>query len=447
MPHHSPFGFIIAFAALALIGCDRTFVDETPPELDILAPGFDIIFETNRAELQVQAFSFREIALVTVNGEAMNYQAEQDTWRALILLDEGMNTFVVTATDVGGLATSDTLIALRTALAIQGTPLMLPEPRYGHTATRLLSGDVLVTGGATNESDGGTTKAFLVDDLTGQVTLLPASLNEPRVGHTATLVPDGRVFILGGSRTSAVNLEDERELVEAVEVFDPVTQTFSIVPVDGPAIRRTEHTATLYAPSDGLFIDVYGGRGDVDYFREGTLATRYDARRFEWVEGTLFARSPSIGLDIEPIAGHASAPLSSPTALPYQNLVVGTYFLDDAEDTAHWFFNYTEAQGFREQPAPAPQLSRTQHSATTVADGIVLLFGGDKGAPTEPAFPSELYIDAVQQYYQFSSTSVPPVTRSQHTATFVGNGRILILGGLTPAGQPTATSHFFHLPL
>jgi len=317
------------------------------------------------------------------------------------------------------------------------------------------SGEVLVTGGATAVSGEGTRTAFLVNGVNGRITPLDARLNEPRIGHTATLVPDGRVFILGGSRRTADTLDEdvdlletsEEALVETVEVFDPISQTFSVVPFDGQPIRRTEHTATLYAPTDGLFLDVYGGRGDVDYFTDNTIATRDDVRRFEWVDGTFIARSPSIGLDIEPISGHATAPLADPTVLPYQNLVTGTYFLDGSEDNTHWFFTYTQNEGFRERPAPLPQLSRTQHTATAVADGVVLLFGGDRGSPDQPAFPSEVYVDAVQSYYQFLPEAVPPISLSQHTATFVGNGRILLLGGLTTTGQPSAAGYFLQLPL
>ncbi|MEM6647954.1 MAG: kelch repeat-containing protein [Bacteroidota bacterium] len=447
MSTHALRGLTLLLVALVATACDRTFIDETTPTIEVVAPAFDTVFSSRQADLEVRASSFREIASVAVNGEAMQYQATQDVWQAPLILRDGINTFIVTAADEQGLTTSDTLVAVRTALEIRSAPFALPEPRYGHTATRLLSGDVLVTGGATNESDGGTQAAFLVDDLSGRVTALDDGLNAARIGHTATLVPDGRVFILGGSRRVGDALEGEDDLLESVEVFDPVTEAFTTVPFDGQPIRRTEHTATLYAPDDGLFIDIYGGRGDVDYLNDGTIATRDDARRFEWVEGTLVARSPSIGLDIEPISGQATAPLSDPTVLPYRNLVTGTYFLDGSADGAHWFFSYTQDEGLRDRPAPTPQLPRTQHTATAVTDGVVLLFGGDSGSPDQPAFPSELYVDAVESYYQFLPEAVPPVTRSQHTATFVGNGRILVLGGLTTAGQPSAVGYFFHLPL
>src|SRR5688500_18408046 len=68
--------------------------------------------------------------------------------------------------------------------------------RAGHTATLLLDGRVLITGGY----DGGIGKlsrAELYDPATGAFTLTGDLLNA-RYSHTATLLPDGKVLIAGG---------------------------------------------------------------------------------------------------------------------------------------------------------------------------------------------------------------------------------------------------------
>lgn len=71
-------------------------------------------------------------------------------------------------------------------------------------------------------------------------------LNVERRGHTATLLEDGKVLIVGGDNATGV--------VSQAEIFDPVSRT-SVVAASIPA--RTDHTATRL--SDGRVL-VIGGR-------------------------------------------------------------------------------------------------------------------------------------------------------------------------------------------
>ena len=65
-----------------------------------------------------------------------------------------------------------------------------------------------------------------------------------RVGHTATLLNDGRVLVVGGD-----------EATPAAEVYDPETNSWRLTPQ--PFGVRVDHTAVLMP--DGTVLVVAGG--------------------------------------------------------------------------------------------------------------------------------------------------------------------------------------------
>src|SRR5207302_2044423 len=74
-----------------------------------------------------------------------------------------------------------------------------------------------------------------------------ADMQVARQGHTATLLADGRIVLIGGENASGP--------VGAAEVYDPAAGTFS--PAGSSLVPRADHTATLLA--DGRVL-VAGGR-------------------------------------------------------------------------------------------------------------------------------------------------------------------------------------------
>jgi len=93
----------------------------------------------------------------------------------------------------------------------------MTTPRYGHTATLLRTGKVLVAGGAGPKNCNGssTRTAELFDPATGTWSET-GSLNTARSNHTATLLQNGEVLVAGGAADTSA------------ELYDPTTGTWRI---------------------------------------------------------------------------------------------------------------------------------------------------------------------------------------------------------------------------
>lgn len=110
----------------------------------------------------------------------------------------------------------------------------------GQSRTLLSDGRTLLLGGF--DSKGIPLKDASVVNTGGTQKLV--GMNFARSGHSATVLPDGTVFIFGG-------IGSDRHLVTSAELFDPATQQFFILP-DVLAIPRSFHTATLL--TDGTIL-------------------------------------------------------------------------------------------------------------------------------------------------------------------------------------------------
>jgi N-acetylneuraminic acid mutarotase len=126
---------------------------------------------------------------------------------------------------------------------LTGSPSL---PRSHHTATLLRDGNVLVVGGS---DSGGTVLADAeIYDFSTQTWSSTRPLHFARSGHAATELADGRVLVVGGGITQAIT---------SAEIYDPRTQAWTDT---GPLqqAREGHHTATLL--SDGRVL-VVGGDG------------------------------------------------------------------------------------------------------------------------------------------------------------------------------------------
>ena len=121
----------------------------------------------------------------------------------------------------------------------------MAEARFSHTATLLPDGMVLVAGGCCSgrlpENVDSLTSAEMYDPVGGSWTTT-GGLIEPRDSHTATLLPDGRLLVAGGSRSSGGGFGIEPYPLASVELYDPGSGSWTAT---GNMIGARQGTATL----------------------------------------------------------------------------------------------------------------------------------------------------------------------------------------------------------
>jgi hypothetical protein len=120
--------------------------------------------------------------------------------------------------------------------------------RWLHTATLLADGRVLILGGRTAK-DSVRATAELYDPGSGRFSSA-GSMRDGRQQHTATRLPDGRVFIAGGYWSDGQSWR----VLSSTEMYDPASGQFREVGSMGTA--RQGHGAVLLG--DGRVLIVGG---------------------------------------------------------------------------------------------------------------------------------------------------------------------------------------------
>src|SRR5436309_5885806 len=134
---------------------------------------------------------------------------------------------------------------------ILGTAQLNTE-RRGHTATLLQNGKILIVGGE-NQSGIIVSQAEILDPASLTSTPAPAAAS-PRTDHTATLLSDGRVLISGG--------RDQMSALDSTQIYDASLNSFS----SGPSLKRARSGHSATALADGKILIVGGdatGSGEV----------------------------------------------------------------------------------------------------------------------------------------------------------------------------------------
>jgi len=266
------------------------------------------------------------------------------------------------------------------------------KARWGHTATLLRDGKVLVAGSYRNGSDP-LASAELYDPSRRSWTAT-GNMTTGRGGHTATLLPDGKVLVVGGGAEDN-SLEGGPRSASA-ELFDPGSGKWTAT---GSMIEaRKGFTATLLP--DGTVL-VAGGDGGY------TAAELYDPRSGKWsVTGSM----------ADGRFGHTATLLSDGNVL-----VTGGCACSEPGAWASAELYHPSSR--RWTATGSMGMARIFHTATLLADGTVIVvndgLAGDRPASAERYDPSS---------GKWTATASPAGARFGYTATLLLDGQVLVTG-------------------
>ncbi len=271
---------------------------------------------------------------------------------------------------------------------------VLSPPRARATATVLGSGLVLIAGGQSESTtDVGLDRWELWDPALDSM-VASGSMQERRTRHRATLLPDGRVLVTGGSRTDTTGAPEFSRT--SAEVFDPDTRTWS--PLPPMAVPRAGHEATRLA--DGRVL-VTGGHG-----------SDLRAEVFSTGAGSFGPGGSMAGAR----RNHTAALLASGDVL----VCGGGNFTAEVWRAAE--SRFVQVQNLGDE--------RSHHVAFRLPNGRVFVGGGEKpvaGGATQFHNTIEFYEPADNRFVQSPLRLRAP--RSGHSMTVLPGGDLLVVGG------------------
>lgn len=233
-----------------------------------------------------------------------------------------------------------------------------------------LAGQVLIAGGV-DQNGNILNTAEIFDPATGSFTAVVNNMTDPRAFHTATLLNDGTVLVAGGARSNE---------------------------------GTTSNTADLFDPSTGFFSPALGTMNSSGAGRTATLLN----------DGTVLIAGGAAGSGGQ-VSAIASAEIYNPPSRTFA--AVGATL----------------------------NVSRALHTATLLADNTVLLAGGQNGTyimPQKNQFTiaqgnaldsAEIFDPSGPSFTCVGGAGCPKSmvnSRMAHAATVLGNGKILLTGGL-----------------
>lgn len=282
----------------------------------------------------------------------------------------------------------------------EGTGPMAEARKY-HAGVELGSGKVLVVGGY--NASGFLSSATVYEPGTGTWTAV-ASMPAGRQAHTATVLSNGKVLVAGGENATG-------RLASSV-VYDPVTDSWASGGNFASGVARDLLTAVVLPQSGKVLVagggNSAGAQNKVDV---------YDPVTGTWAVGPAMRTARR---------SHTATVLANGKVLVVGGWSGGATGAAEVYDPAT---NTWSATG-------ALATARYDHTATLLPSGKVLVVGGRNGTNGSVMVgTAEVYEPSTGQW---SAAGALSSARAQHTATRLGTGKVLVVGGLNGSAGTSA---------
>jgi len=285
----------------------------------------------------------------------------------------------------------------------------LATARSNHTATLLANGDVLVVGGI-GTAGAAIAGSEIYRSTTSDFTSVSA-MGTTRAYHTATMLQNGKVLVTGG-------YDKDNNVLAGAELYDPATTVFSAT--GSMSVGRVYHSATLLL--DGKVL-IAGGSTVADL----TTGVPLDSIEiYDPATGTFTTPATTVFTDAR--FSHSALLLNNGKVLLLGGIGLAGQKLATAElyDPASVAGNKIAATGSMTTP-------RWLTTVTAMSDGTILVVGGSSGTISGDV-PSSTYLSSAETYDPLTGIftvigSALIDTRGFHTATLLADSTLLITGG------------------
>ena len=287
---------------------------------------------------------------------------------------------------------------------------VLTDGRSEHTATLLPNGTVLVAGGLASAGYVGSSEIY--NPATNSWSVGPA-LPGGRARHAATLLANGELLLAGGN--DAGGPSNPSGYLDSVVRTDPSVARASTA--GSTAVARQRLSLNLLANGDAIAVGGAVGAG-------GVTIERYSRATNAWTTAAAISANR---------LNHTATLLRDGRLLIAGgggNVTAAVFTAARAYDPAadSWTTLAT------------PNAPRALHTATLLSDGSVLLAGG--GRNTDPTSSLSITTSSSERYDTVANSWTlmgnMADSRMAHTATLLKDGRVLVTGGFShPMHPPT----------
>lgn len=291
--------------------------------------------------------------------------------------------------------------------------------RTRHTLTKLHDSRHVLAVGAVDLFDAYTAEIY--DSEANTWSFVETTMDVGRFGHTATLLRNGHVLIVGGGEIMSESMHSN------VQLYDPPLDTF--ISTSSLNRARRDHTATLL--SDGLSVLVVGG---------GTLENDNRTTAEVYIKGVWSYTTNDM---IVTRYHHAAVLLSDGNVLvaggtSIYDVSISTTVVDDALSSVEIYNSVTRTFSLAQPMA----CERAKLTLTLLPSGQVLATGGISSSQNECLLACELYDPTTGQWM---STRLLNSVRYGHTTILLNNSVVLAIGGHIDDKTPAEQCERYHL--